>query len=83
MGERTIEEARRDLLHVLPHIKLAMAQGETLIEGRTAGLGVIVKRPDGSGRVVAEFDGAILADIALLLGVADKPGWVSDEAEGG
>lgn len=40
MGERTIEDAKRDLLHVLPHIKLAMAQGETMIEGGTAGLGI-------------------------------------------
>lgn len=74
---KTLEEARRDLLGVLPLIKLDIAEAE--IAGGTVELGIIVKEPNGYGRVAATFGKEFLADVAALIGVADDPGWMRED----
>jgi hypothetical protein len=73
------EEARQRLLEALPHVRLAMEMARIEVPGGTVGLAIIAKSTSGTGRITATFDGdEFLRDLAEVLGVADKPGWLDE-----
>jgi hypothetical protein len=63
-GLDKIEEAAARMIIVLPHIQAAADRART---ERPAGLGVIAMRPEGGGRVTAQFEAeTFFADLAIL-----------------
>jgi hypothetical protein len=63
---RTLEDAKRDLLIMLPHLRYAV---ETAALEGTVELGVLSTKPDGSGRLQCRFEApGFVEDLALLLG---------------
>jgi hypothetical protein len=66
---KTAEEARANLLNVLPHIRhaidVAKAKG-------TAKLGILCEFPDGGGKVEARFEIEFLEDLAVAIGAPEQ-----------
>jgi hypothetical protein len=63
-----IEEARENLLVVIPHLRHAMALAKE--EGKPM-LGILAVEPNGGGRIVVKFEAEeFVNDLCRLLGVA-------------
>jgi hypothetical protein len=66
---KTIEEAKADLLEVLPYIRYAVAEAT---KKGTARVGVLCNFADGGGKIEAQFDANFLEDVAILIGAPDQ-----------
>lgn len=65
----TKDELRKKVLLALPHLRFAAeeAKAEAGTDGKVL-FGVLVKKPDGTGRVLATFDaGEFVEDMAALI----------------
>lgn len=76
-----MEDAKTRLHQVLPLIRVAMEMAKLEVPDGELTLAIAVKKPDGTGKITAHFDGVFLEDVAKVLGVADKPGWMADAEE--
>lgn len=63
-SSRTKDDAKRDILTVLPYLRLAIE--EALKRGKPE-LAVSARHDDGGGQVVCTFTPEIIEDIALLI----------------
>ena len=72
-----MDEARKRLLNVLPHIWIAVEMAKAQHKGGSAALAVVSKKADGSGQITAQFGVSFLQDVATVLGVGDRPGWIA------
>jgi hypothetical protein len=70
---------RNDLCHAILHLRLALGMA-TVREAAdvTAKFAVLVKKPDGTGRIAAEFDATLIDDMALYL---DYETWLKTEGK--
>ena len=63
---RTLEDAKKDLMTLLPHLRYAV---ETAAKEGAVQLGILATKPDGSGRVVVQMEApGFVEDLALILG---------------
>jgi len=69
------QEAVARLKEVLPHIRIAIEMAKIQEPKGTVFLAVGVKKPDGGGRLTAQFEEEFLGDVARVLGVFNQPGW--------
>ena len=65
---RTIEEAKRDLLLVIQHLRFAVEEAQKI---GTPRLGILSVKEDGSGRIECKLDCAFIEDVALLIGAPE------------
>lgn len=66
---KTVDEAKADLLTVIPYIRHAIALANS--KG-TARLGILCQFPDGSGKIEARFDAYFMENVALVIGAPDQ-----------
>lgn len=68
---RDIEAVRKDMQAVIPHFRYAIKQArEQAAPEDTIRLGIMIRKPDGSGQMTATFNaGEFFEDLACLLGL--------------
>lgn len=76
---RPREEIREDLCSAILHLRLAFGMAKVKEAADvTTKFAILVKKPDGTGRIAAEFDAALIDDMALYL---DYEAWLKTEGK--
>jgi hypothetical protein len=61
---RTVEEAKRDLLAIMPYLRFAIEEAN---KGGRARLGILREDVEGGGKIECRFSCEFLEDVALLI----------------
>lgn len=72
------EDAEQRLRAALPQFRIALEMAK--LQGGTVGLAIVSIAEDGSGKLIAKFEGdQFFSDIAEMCGVVDRPGRALDD----